>query len=73
MTASTGQLNRIAYCECGARLAGGSESELFAVAECHIAREHPAWLADRRASSISLLLPDCGDSGAPGGRSDRGR
>jgi hypothetical protein len=57
MIASTGKRQRVAYCECGARLAGGSERELFEVAERHIAGQHPGWLPTRRASSLSALAP----------------
>lgn len=66
MIGSTGK--RIAYCECGARLAEGSEQELFDAAERHIARHHPHWLPERRASSVSCLVPEReGVSRAPTG------
>ncbi len=35
---------RIAYCECGARLAGQSEDELFEAAQAHLAHHHPELL-----------------------------
>jgi hypothetical protein len=57
MIASTGKRQRVAYCECGARLAGGSDGELFEAAARHIARHHPHWLPARRASSLSALVP----------------
>jgi hypothetical protein len=66
MIASTGKRQRIAYCECGARLAGGSAQELFTVVDHHIARHHPQWLPERRASSLSHMVPDW-ESRAPTG------
>jgi hypothetical protein len=48
---------RIAYCECGARLAGASTRELFDAAQRHIARQHPTWLPEHRTSSLSSLVP----------------
>jgi hypothetical protein len=80
MIASTAKRQRIAYCECGARLAGGSQGELFEAAERHIACHHPQWLPARRASSLATVVPSakpvsgtakgCADSGvvAKGGR-----
>lgn len=35
---------RIAYCECGARLAGNTEDELFEAAQAHLAHHHPQLL-----------------------------
>ena len=32
---------QIAFCECGAQLAGGSRLELFQAAERHVAHHHP--------------------------------
>jgi hypothetical protein len=73
MIASTGKLPRIAYCECGARLAGGSEHELFDVAERHIARDHPQWLPQRRSGSLSLAAPARGTPAQTETTRDRGR
>lgn len=36
--------SRIAYCECGAQLAGESEQELFDAAQAHLAHHHPELL-----------------------------
>ena len=36
--------SRIAYCECGAQLAGRSEQELFDAAQRHLAHHHPQLL-----------------------------
>ena len=58
MIVSTGKRQRIAYCECGARLAGGSAEELLDAAERHIACRHPQWVPARGTSSLSDLVPD---------------
>jgi hypothetical protein len=57
MIVTTEEHHRIGYCECGARLAGGSVRELFDAAERHIARDHPTWVPERRASSLASLVP----------------
>ncbi len=68
MIGSTGKRERIAYCECGARLAGVTAQELFDAAERHVARHHPQWVPARKTSSLSHLVPDGGGaSRAPGG------
>jgi hypothetical protein len=36
--------SRIAFCECGAQLAGNSEDELFEAAQAHLAHHHPELL-----------------------------
>jgi hypothetical protein len=36
--------SRVAYCECGAQLTGGSEQELFDAAQRHLAHHHPRLL-----------------------------
>jgi hypothetical protein len=66
MIATTDKRQRIAYCECGARLAGGSVRELFEAADRHIARHHPHWLPERRVSSLSALVPNWEPTGAVG-------
>ncbi len=66
MIAATANCQRIAYCECGTRLAGGSVRELFEAADRHIARHHPHWLPQRRASSISSIIPDWEPTGGVG-------
>jgi hypothetical protein len=60
MIVSTGKRERIAYCECGVRLAGVTAQELFDAAERHVARHHPQWLPARKTSSLSHLVPDVG-------------
>jgi len=54
---SSEKLQRIAYCECGARLAGRSQQELFDAAQQHIACQHPNLLADRSGGCITLATP----------------
>jgi hypothetical protein len=44
MTPVNEQHSRIAFCECGARLAGNSEDELFEAAQAHLAHHHPELL-----------------------------
>jgi hypothetical protein len=44
MTPVNGGTSRIAYCECGARLQGDSEQELFDAAQAHLAHHHPELL-----------------------------
>ena len=33
--------DRIAYCECGTQFAAGTEAQLFAAAQAHLAQHHP--------------------------------
>jgi len=33
--------SRVAYCECGAQLAGASRGQLFDAAQAHLAHHHP--------------------------------
>jgi hypothetical protein len=44
MTPVNEQHSRIAFCECGAQLAGHSEDELFEAAQAHLAHHHPELL-----------------------------
>ena len=44
MTAVNRQHSRIAYCECGVRLHGTTEQELFDAAQAHLAHHHPELL-----------------------------
>jgi hypothetical protein len=44
MTPVNEQHSRIAFCECGARLVGNSEDELFEAAQAHLAHHHPELL-----------------------------
>ncbi len=47
--------DRIAHCECGAKLAGASEQELFAAAERHVARCHPQLLGALRLDVVRQM------------------
>jgi hypothetical protein len=51
---------RIAYCECGARLAGGSREELFEAAERHLARHHPQLLGAMELEMVAQMAEDAG-------------
>jgi hypothetical protein len=44
MTPVDEQHSRIAFCECGAQLAGNSEDELFEASQAHLAHHHPELL-----------------------------
>jgi hypothetical protein len=44
MTPVSEHSSRIAFCECGAQLAGSSEDELFEAAQAHLAHHHPELL-----------------------------
>jgi hypothetical protein len=43
-TTITGGRKRVAKCECGAQLAGGSQEELFEAVQRHVAHHHPQLL-----------------------------
>lgn len=49
---------RIAYCECGARLAGGSEQELFDAAQRHLAHHHPQFLGALGLDVVHQMAED---------------
>ena len=42
--AITRERSRVAYCECGAQLAGDSEGQFFDAAQAHLAHHHPELL-----------------------------
>ena len=42
--ATTGENSRIAFCECGAQLAGDTRGQLFDAAQAHLAHHHPELL-----------------------------
>jgi hypothetical protein len=44
MTQVNAQHSRIAFCECGAQLAGSNDDELFESAQAHLAHHHPELL-----------------------------
>jgi hypothetical protein len=51
---------RIAYCECGARLAGDDEQELFAAAQSHLAHHHPQLLGALGPGMVSQMAESVG-------------
>jgi hypothetical protein len=65
-----GRHRRIAYCECGAQLAGDDEQELFSAAQRHLAHHHPQLLGALGPGTVSQMAEDVGAEktfGAPGG------
>ena len=69
-TAVNGGHRRIAYCECGAQLAGDDEHELFSAAQRHLAHHHPQLLGALGPRLVSQMAEDVGAEktfGAPGG------
>ena len=50
--------SRIAYCECGARLAGGSELELFDAAQRHLAHHPPQLLGAMGLDVVHQMAED---------------
>jgi hypothetical protein len=59
-TAVNGRHRRIAYCECGAQLAGDDEHELFLAAERHLAHHHPHLLGALGPRVVSQMAEDVG-------------
>jgi hypothetical protein len=53
---------RVAYCDCGARLAGDSEQALFEAAERHVARQHPELMTAVGRESVGA--PEAGVGGS---------
>jgi hypothetical protein len=51
---------RIAYCECGAQLAGNSEQELFKAAQRHVAHHHPQLLGALELDVVQQMAEDVG-------------
>jgi hypothetical protein len=51
---------RIAYCECGAQLAGGSQRELFDAAQRHLAHHHPQLLGALELDVVQQMAEDVG-------------
>ena len=65
-----GRHGRIAYCECGALLAGDDEQELFLAAQRHLAHHYPQLLGALGPGMVSQMAEDVGGQetfGAPGG------
>jgi hypothetical protein len=57
--ANTGT-RRIAFCECGAQLAGGTEQELFAAAQRHLAHHHPQLLGALKPEMVAQMAERVG-------------
>ena len=51
---------RIAYCECGAQLAGGTTQELFEAAQQHLAHHHPQLLGALELEVLMQMAEDVG-------------
>jgi hypothetical protein len=51
---------RIAFCECGAQLAGESEQELFDAAQRHLAHHHPQLLGALELDTVHQMAEDVG-------------
>jgi hypothetical protein len=51
---------RVAYCECGAQLAGDSSQELFAAAQRHLAHHHPQLLGALGLDLVTQMAEDVG-------------
>jgi hypothetical protein len=51
---------RIAYCECGAQLAGESEQELFESVQRHLAHHHPQLLGALELDTVHQMAEDVG-------------
>jgi len=59
-TKVNGGHRRIAYCECGAQLAGDDEHELFSAAQRHLAHHHPQLLGALGPRMVSQMAEDVG-------------
>jgi hypothetical protein len=64
MTTIDERHRRIAFCECGAQLAGGSTQELFEAAEQHLAHHHPQLLGALELDVLMQMAEDVGGSDA---------
>ena len=60
MTAIKNSHRRIAFCECGAQLAGDSELELFASVQRHLAHHHPQLLGALELETVNQMAEDVG-------------
>jgi hypothetical protein len=58
MTTITEGHSRIAYCECGAELAGDSELDLFDAAQRHLAHHHPQLLGALELDVVQQMAAD---------------
>jgi hypothetical protein len=60
MTTIASSHRRIAFCECGAQLAGGSEQELFDAVQRHLAHHHPQLLGALELETVHQMAEDVG-------------
>jgi hypothetical protein len=67
MTAITEVHRRIAYCECGAQLAGESDAQLFDAVERHLAHHHPQLLGALEPEVVFQMAEDVGGATTPTG------
>jgi len=58
---------RIAYCECGAQLAGGTAQELFDAVEQHLAHHHPQLLGALGPDVVFQMAENVGGGKTPTG------
>jgi len=64
MTTIDQQQRRIVTCECGARLGGGSDAELFEAVERHLAHHHPQLLGALEPELVVQMAEDAGRGSA---------
>jgi hypothetical protein len=62
---------RIAYCECGAQLAGASDEELFDAVQQHLAHHHPQLLGALEPEVVFQMAEAVGGATTP--RNARGQ
>jgi len=60
MTTINEEHRRIAYCECGAQLAGSTEEELFDAAQRHVAHHHPQLLGALEPDVVTQMAENVG-------------
>lgn len=58
--ATAGTHRQVAFCECGAQLAGGSRLELFQAAERHVAHHHPELVGALELDMVVQMAEDVG-------------
>jgi hypothetical protein len=67
-TAMTKTARRIAYCECGAQLAGESDSALFVAVQQHLAHNHPQLLGALEPDVVCQMAEIVGTGASEGVR-----
>jgi hypothetical protein len=67
MTAINEGHRRIAYCECGAQLAGESDLDLFDAVERHLAHHHPQLMGALEPEVVFQMAEDVGGAMTPTG------